>query len=149
MLCRTGWGALKRCQEASTSFHCRRLHLSSLRNPSEILVSLKPLGILTAAPPAIQLGERLHLHCGAVGEKDVGAESGAPSLTCIRRSHVGYVPGEAAASFLPAISLVPSGHSCSAPLLLTPRGSHVYRRNVFLQVRLTACDSVERLPCGF
>lgn len=129
-----GGGALKRCQEASAAFHCSRLHLSSLRNTSGILLSLKPLGILTAAPPAIQLGEWLHLHCA--GERYAGTESGAPFLTRMRRSQVGRGPGEAAGSSVPAISLVPSGHSCSAPrtpLLLTARGSGVCRRNVFLR----------------
>lgn len=89
---RGGGGTLKRCQEASISFHCVRLHLSSLRNTSEILVSLKPLGILTAAPAAIQLREWLHLHCAGVGERYAGTESGAPFLTWIRRSHGGWVP---------------------------------------------------------
>lgn len=44
--------ALKGCQEASTSFHCSRLHLSSLRNTSEILVSLKPPGIFDSCSPS-------------------------------------------------------------------------------------------------
>lgn len=108
--------ALKGCQEASTSFHCSRLHLSSLRNTSEILVSLKPLGILTAAPPAIRLGERRHLHCAGVGERYVGTESGAPFLTCIRRSHVGWVPAWGG-----SWQLSPSHFPCALrPLLFCP-----------------------------
>lgn len=105
--------------------------------------------MLTAAPPAMQLREWLHLRCAGVGGRYVGTESGAPFLTWIRRSHVGCVPGRQLAALSQPFPLCPPATPVLPPLLLTPRGYDVYRQNVFLQVRLTACDSMERSACGF
>lgn len=67
-----GVRALQHYQEASTSAPCSRLHFSSLRNTSEIPVSLKPADVLTAVPPALQPGEWLHWHCAGLGGEQWG-----------------------------------------------------------------------------
>lgn len=47
------WGIENIPRRHQESVPYGRLHFSSSRNTSEILLSLKPVGILTAAPPAI------------------------------------------------------------------------------------------------
>lgn len=86
-----GEGALKRYQETSASVPCSRLNFPSLRNTSEVLVSLKPVCVLTAAAPARGMPSFAQGRGG--GEQwGMWRQPGAPFLTWVRRSPAGCVP---------------------------------------------------------
>lgn len=111
-----GRGVLKRFQEASTSFHC------SISPLWEILVkSWWNPGLPGAAghvdscsPSNAAPGMASFALCRGGGE--VCGDRVRCSFPYLDKEVTrGLCPWEAAGSFLPAISLVPSGHSCPAP----------------------------------